>query len=401
MVPNLRFPQFKEPWMNYKASELLTTVSTNSLSWEQLTYAPNSSFKNLHYGLIHNGFETTGITGQSNLLPYINPSFLPTKYTLIQDGDLILADASEDRKDVGKPVEMLDVRNQKVVSGLHTIHAKNKTNLISIGFKGFYFQSEAMKKQIFKIANGSKIFGISATNFNELNMCIPSHPEQKIIVDLMGKIESRIQTQIKIIEDLVLQKKHIISSLFEALQNNKTILLKDILFEYNVKTTINNEYPVLSSTASGIYLQSDYFNKEAASENTIGYKIIPRGYCTYRSMSDTGMFTFNIQKRIEKGIVSPAYPVFSSDEYINEFLILYLNNSSNIKKQILELKSGGTRFALSFSTLCTLKIPKLDKEKQLELVKIVTAFESNIENETEILNKLKQQKCYLLNNMFI
>ena len=99
-VPNLRFPQFKEPWMYYKASELLTTVSTNSLSWEQLTYAPNSSFKNLHYGLIHNGFETTGITGQSNLLPYINPSYLPTKYTLIQDGDLILADASEDRKDV-------------------------------------------------------------------------------------------------------------------------------------------------------------------------------------------------------------------------------------------------------------------------------------------------------------
>lgn len=230
---------------------------------------------------------------------------------------------------------------------------------------------------------------------------LPSLNEQLKTSELIELIEDRIETQIKIIEDLVLQKKYIISSLFETLQNNKTILLKDILFEYNVKTTINNEYPVLSSTASGIYLQSDYFNKEAASENTIGYKIIPRGYCTYRSMSDTGMFTFNIQKRIEKGIVSPAYPVFSSDEYINEFLILYLNNSSNIKKQILELKSGGTRFALSFSTLCTLKIPKLDKEKQLELVKIVTAFESNIENETEILNKLKQQKCYLLNNMFI
>lgn len=231
---------------------------------------------------------------------------------------------------------------------------------------------------------------------------LPSLKEQLIISRFIALIENRIETQIKIIEDLVLQKKYIISSLLTPFQDKKKILLKDILFDYNVKTTSNNEYPVLSSTASGIYLQSEYFNnKEASSDNTAGYKIIPRGYCTYRSMSDTGLFTFNIQNLVERGIVSPAYPVFSSNEYINEFIILYLNNSTDIKKQILELKSGGTRFALSFSTLCTLKIPKLEKEKQLSLVKTVTAFERKIENEEIILNKLHQQKKYLLNNMFI
>ena len=56
----------------------------------------------------------------------------------------------------------------------------------------------------------------------------------------------------------------------------------------------------------------EYFNKQTASENNIGYKIIPKGYFTYRSMSDTGNFTFNIQERINFGIVSPAYPVFST-----------------------------------------------------------------------------------------
>lgn len=188
----------------------------------------------------------------------------------------------------------------------------------------------------------------------------------------------------------------------KSVQDNEKIMLKDILFDYNIKTTINNEYPVLSSTASGMYLQSEYFNKEASSDNTIGYKIIPRGYCTYRSMSDTGLFTFNMQELVEKGIVSPAYPVFSAnDDYINEFIILYLNNSSYIKKQILELKSGGTRFALPFSTLCTLKIPKLDKEKQLSLIKTITAFERKIENEEMLLKALHQQKNFLLNNMFI
>lgn len=200
-VPNLRFPQFIEPWNNYIVSELLTTFPTNSLSWDQLVENQDSSLKNLHYGLIHNGFETTCITGENQLFPYIKHSFIPTKYALIQNGDLILADASEDRKDVGKPVEMLDIGNQKIVSGLHTIHARNKTDLIVNGFKGFYFQSSAMKQQIFKIANGSKIYGISSSAFNELKMFIPEKQEQKKIIDLMIKIEERIQTQSKIFGD--------------------------------------------------------------------------------------------------------------------------------------------------------------------------------------------------------
>lgn len=252
-------------------------------------------------------------------------------------------------------------------------------------------------------SNGSAIKNIPPfSDLKRKKTYVPDKLEQEKIIKFISLLDQKITTQIKIIDDLVLQKKYIISSLLKSIQDNEKIMLKDILFDYNIKTTINNEYPVLSSTASGMYLQSDYFNKETSSDNTIGYKIVPRGYCTYRSMSDTGLFTFNMQNLVEKGIVSPAYPVFSSnDDYINEFIILYLNNSSYIKKQILELKSGGTRFALPFSTLCTLKIPKLDKEKQLSLIKTITAFERKIENEEMILKALHQQKNFLLNNMFI
>lgn len=38
-------------------------------------------------------------------------------------------------------------------------------------------------------------------------------------------------------------------------------------------------------------------------------------------MSDTGEFRFNLQNIIEKGIVSPAYPVFKvKEEYNAEFV---------------------------------------------------------------------------------
>ena len=179
------------------------------------------------------------------------------------------------------------------------------------------------------------------------------------------------------------------------------ISLSNVLLEYNEKTTVNNEYPILSSTMNGIFIQSEYFNKQAASEETIGYKIIPYGYCTYRSMSDTGEFRFNIQKEVEIGIVSPAYPVFTSNEYDIDFISFYLNNSNCFKKQIIEAKEGGTRFALSYSKLIKLFIPDISRTQQVRAVRIYRSFQRKMNIELQYFEKLKEQKNYLLSKMFI
>ena len=229
----------------------------------------------------------------------------------------------------------------------------------------------------------------------------PSFTTQQKIAIFLNKIDQRIQTQSKIIDDLKYQKKYITDHLLSELNKKKLIQLSEILEEYTEKTSSNNEYPVLSSTASGIFLQSEYFSKDASSADTTGYRIIPRGYCTYRSMSDTGHFTFNQQNIIDVGIISPAYPVFYSERYMNEFIILYLNNSKNIKKQILELKTGGTRFALSFKTLINFKIPEIDIETQNKILKIINSVSVKIDNEKKIYSLLTKEKTYLLNNMFI
>lgn len=124
--------------------------------------------------------------------------------------------------------------------------------------------------------------------------------------------------------------------------------------------------PILSSTLNGIFLQNEYFNKSVSSKDVKNYKIVPNGYFTYRSMSDTGKFRFNIQSIVEVGIISPAYPVFSTQNIDDYFLYYYLNNSNFIKKQILSLKEGGTRYALSFSKFKKLKIslPSLEEQKK-------------------------------------
>ena len=392
-VPNLRFTNLNK-LVKVRLGDICTI--TGGYAFDSLKMTQKGEYQIIKMGNLYNG-----IFDLSRNSSFINA---PTKKELdylIQENDILITlTGTTNKKDYGYTVQMEQPKNLLLNQRCALIRASK----VNEKYLFYLLNSNDFLKQFYASSTGGtgNQTNVSINDMLDFKVCISNENDQLKISNILSALDKKILTQIKIIDDLVLQKKYIISSLLKSIQDNEKIMLKDILFDYNIKTTINNEYPVLSSTASGMYLQSDYFNKETSSDNTIGYKIVPRGYCTYRSMSDTGLFTFNIQNLVEKGIVSPAYPVFSSnDDYINEFIILYLNNSSYIKKQILELKSGGTRFALPFSTLCTLKIPKLEKEKQLSLIKTITAFERKIENEEIILNALHQQKNFLLNNMFI
>ena len=387
-VPNLRFSQFIEPWSNYVVSELLSTFPTNSLSWDQLTNKQDSSLKNLHYGLIHNGFAMTCITGDNQLFPYIKHSFIPTKYALIQNGDLILADASEDRKDVGRPVEMLDIRNQKIVSGLHTIHARNKTDLIANGFKGFYFQSSAMKQQIFKIANGSKIYGISSSAFNELKMSIPEKKEQKKIVDLMIKIEERILTQIKIIDDYNSLKMGIYNWMFK--ENYADYKLKQLAYIVkgdqinNDQLLSNGSYYMMNGGAS----PSGYLDSYNVSENTISISEGGNscGYVQFNSSPFwSGGHCYTIQN-VNSALIE------------NKYLYHYLKHK---EKEIMNLRIGTGLPNIQKKDLenFTIFVPSLlIQRKNLALFEML---DEKICILNEELERLEMQKKYLLRNMFI
>ena len=402
-VPNLRFPQFTEPWNNYMVSELLNTYPTNSLSWDQLSYNQDSSLKNLHYGLIHNGFQMTCITGEDRLFPYINQSLIPVKYTLIQNGDLILADASEDRKDVGRPVEMLDIGNQKIVSGLHTIHARNKTNLIANGFKGFYFQSSAMKQQIFKIANGSKIYGISSSTFNGLKMRIPEKQEQKKIVDLMITIEERIQTQSKIIDDCLSYRNAIVDYFFESLSSNwRQVKLSNILKEYSELHVKDNSIIHATLSKEGIYPKTDRYDRDfLVKDEEKKYKVSHLNDICYNPAN----LKFGVITRNTFGdcIISPIYITFTiNNNCLPKFIELLVTRKQFIT-QARKYEQGTVyeRMAVNSSDLLSMNVLIPSLSIQQKIVDIVDTIDNKITNEKELLNLYKTQKDYLLKNMFI
>ena len=158
-------------------------------------------------------------------------------------------------------------------------------------------------------------------------------------------------------------------------------ILENYLIKYDEKTTVNNQYPVLTSSRRGIFLQSDYYNKQIASEDNTGYNIVPRNYFTYRHMSDDLIFRFNINNIVDNGIVSTLYPVFTTNNIDDNFLRLKLNNGSEFKKYAIIQKQGGSRTYMYFNKLqkLELELPSIDEQK------LIAGFANAIEQKIDLI----------------
>lgn len=169
----------------------------------------------------------------------------------------------------------------------------------------------------------------------------------------------------------------------------KKVRLRDCIREVNERTIENNQYEVLTSSKSGIYSQEEYFDKQVASKDNTGYKILRKGQFTYRSMSDNGTFTINRLENKEIGIVSPAYPVFEVTNINAEYLKYYFQ-SDEFKKSIYNLSQGSTRTALKYKDLSDIEIFLPSKEEQILIVRI-------FENIDKIINTIERKKNQNLN----
>ena len=263
-----------------------------------------------------------------------------------------------------------------------------------------YYLINTKKKELLRKASGSTFLEISNSEIKQIKCKFPSLLEQQKIATFLSLMDTRIEKQRQLVESLKKYKRGYFQRIISAFET-KEYLISDIVDEYVVKTKTQNEYPILSSTMSGIRLQNDYFNKQAASEDTVGYKIVPHGYFTYRSMSDTGEFHFNLQNVIERGIVSPAYPVFNVINNNSEFVEYILNETDEIRSQLLIKKEGGTRYALSFSKFKSLKISLPSYEIQNKFVKQLNLIDKTLNIAVNTCENLQKMKKGFLQQMFI
>ena len=265
-----------------------------------------------------------------------------------------------------------------------------------------YYLIQTKKKDLIRKSCGSTFLEISANEVRKIQVSVPSDVEQQKIAELLSLIDERIATQNKIIEKL----QSLIKGLNNTLQydtGGKSVCLGDILLERSERSQTNNQHEVLSSTVKGIFSQREYFSKDIASENNVGYKII-RLHDVVLSPQNLWMGNINYNDRFEIGIVSPSYKVFSiADGYDNQFVAAMLKTHRALYSYMMVSEQGASivRRNLNMEAFSQLvfKIPSLDKQREIGYA--ISLLKSQLKTANKIIKAYTSQKQYLLRQMFI
>ncbi|NLN58981.1 MAG: restriction endonuclease subunit S [Gammaproteobacteria bacterium] len=200
-------------WEEVKFSDIFNFHQTNSYSRALL--AEHGEIMNIHYGDIHTKFSMLfDVTKEP--VPFLNDEVDTSKITneqFLKVGDLVIADASEDYKDIGKAIEVISLNNQKVVAGLHTYIAR-PVKLFALGFCGYMMQTFPVREQIKKLATGISVLGISKTNLGKLELKVPFLEEQTKIANFLSAIDQKIEVVAQQIEQAKQWKKGLLQQMF-------------------------------------------------------------------------------------------------------------------------------------------------------------------------------------------
>ena len=250
---------------------------------------------------------------------------------------------------------------------------------------------------------GARINQITSSDLSSFEFFFPKeNSEMNKISALLDLLDERIATQNKIIDKL----QSLIKGISNKLLNSKEgmlVRLGAILKERSEKTKKNNQYAVLSSTVNGLFSQRDYFLKDIASENNVGYKII-RLHDVVLSPQNLWMGNINYNDKFGIGIVSPSYKVFLiSDDYDKRYVAAMLKTHRALYDYQLISEQGASvvRRNLNLESFGQLvfRIPPLDKQR--EIGKTISLLKSRLETESMLRATYQSQKQYLLRQMFI
>lgn len=360
----------------------------------------------LHYGDLHRGSFNVVSYEQYEQLPKYDVALKGKETYLMEDGDVAFLDASEDLDGTSRSVLVDNPDNKPFIAGLHIIFGKSKDNSLEKWYKQYITSSESVIKQFQRLAAGFKVYGVNRDTLPRIHVAYPaSLKEQSKIAEILMKWDEAIEMYDKLVDILITKRNTIIQKIVSAKAEWNEYSLSDILQEKNEYSQTNNEHEVLSSTKQGIFYQSDYFDKQVASENNIGYKIVRRGDIVL-SPQNLWLGNINYNDVYEVGIVSPSYKIFEIKSGYDKTLISTIMKLPYMLHQyVLASEQGASivRRNLNMDLFYKIKIILPSIEKQNQLGKIIEIINNHISlcklqlENTKLQRKILHQ--YLLNGI--
>ncbi len=362
-VPNLRFKEFCDEWKDKKLNSFCTINPNTENIKEKFIY--------IDLGSVIDGCLLT-----EKIVNYNNAPSRAQR--VLKENDILFQCV--------RPYQInnlfFKLTNKDLQYVASTGYAQIRTENYPL-FVYYLLNSSIFNKKVLLLCTGSNYPAISSSDLGKIRTYICSKNEQLKIGNFFELLDKRIRTQSKIIKDLEILKKLICSQLFLKISNkmqlSKLCSITTGKLDAN-KMDKNGSYPFFTCGKETLKINTYAFDCEAiliSGNGDIGHTKYYNG-------------KFNAYQRTYVLYNFKSSPIF----------IKYAIDHVLPRKIKEEMQSSAMPY-IKLSTLANLNIPYPAINIQNKIIDILNVFQKKLDLEISILKKFKEQKKYLLANMFI
>ncbi|GJN61983.1 restriction endonuclease subunit S [Elizabethkingia anophelis] len=374
--PNLRFPGFEGDWKTVKLGDITSWSSGGTPSKE------NPSFWNGEIPWI-SASSMRGLVYSDSELKITEAGLLKGSKLAKKGSLLILVRGSMLFNKIPIGIVSKNVAFNQDVKSI-VVNEQSSSEYILYWFLAF-------EPTILNIVSGTGIGAgkLDLKDLKDLDVNIPNLIEQKKISAFLSLIESRIETQRKIIEGLITLKIQSRNKLFKR-------IIKDDYEAFTVEEILNYEQPTKYIVSNTDY-SSDKSLIPVLTANKafiLGYTnedwgIYNKGKCIVLDDFTLDLKYVDFSFKIKSSAIKLLTPKNNVDlKFVFEYFS-FLNLSSNEHK----------RHYISEIQPMLLNIPAIDIQNNIS--NFLSKLDSKISLETELLTQYENQKKYLLQNLFV
>ncbi|RXZ58161.1 restriction endonuclease subunit S [Candidatus Borkfalkia ceftriaxoniphila] len=390
-VPTLRFPNYSGEWQVSSMGKVCTFRKGYGISKENLS---SDGTPCILYGELYTTYKTAIAKRIKS-----KTSLDPTTLFHSKKNDVIIPCSGETAEDIATSVcipydDILLGGDLTVIrSDLDGAFLSNQINSVR-------------KYDIARIAQGKSIVHLQADELKKIFIAYPTIEEQQKISGFIDKIDERIEVQNKIISKYETLIKGIIDCLLNKKEDNY-YTFKDLYLkagEGGTPTTDNDSYyengtiPFIKiDDLSQKYIKrnSDYITYLGLEKSAAW--LIPSNSVIFSNGATIGRISINTYPIATKQGVLGIVP---SPIVMTEYLYYYMK-TTYFRGQVRRITVKGTMDCAYLKDLNSIicHIPEINhQEKRIALL---TVLDEKIACERMLLQKLKEQKKYLLSKMFI
>jgi type I restriction enzyme S subunit len=324
---------------------------------------------------------------------------------IVKKGDILMSTVRPNLQ--GFSLIRNDIKDLIASTGFAVITAKECNNEYIFQF----LFSSGIQRQFYQLLVGSNYPAINSSDVRKIKIPLPPLPEQKAIAALLSKWDEAITKTQNLVNQKEQRKKWLMQKLLTGKKRVKgyegiwkEIKISDLFDRVTRKNTEGNTTVITISAKRGFVSQTDYFNKNIASEITENYSLVKKGEFCYNKSYSNG-YPWGATKRLndfEKAVVTTLYICFgiinhkeTSGDFFEQFF-----NANYLDRGLTKIAHEGGRahglLNVTSSDFFDLKITVPDYDEQTAIAKVLQAADKELQLLKAKTDKLKEQKKGLM-----